>query len=713
MKRAAIKLAWAIGVSATGLLATSVAAQSEGGTNANVGEAAEEQDNGNVIIVTAGRREQNIIDVEASLSVFDQTFIEDRNIDTISDLVALTPGLDAARNDILGENTRFSVRGVSSVTSFATATTGVYLDDVPLTLGAVVSVPNVRTFDLQRVEVLKGPQGTLFGAGAMGGAIRYISNKPNTQEFEGQVRLEGSTTERGGENYSIDAAVNIPIVEDKLALRVVGSYVDEDGYIDLLNFVDGPLEDSNTREVESIRGTLRWRPADNLTIDFQAWYEENNLSGLNTVQADAVFAPGVPPVITLPASPFADEVVEGLADINTQFQQYSATITLELDWAEIVSTTSYYDNVFDGEFDLGFGGRLIDREGSGFAQEVRISTRFDGPVNLVGGVFFQDAELDDTFAIPGFGLLAPSTEEREQLSFFGEVYVEPVPDIEVTAGLRYFTERVEQSTVTNFGNFQPSPPVTRTDNNTRTVPKFAISYTGIEGVNFYVTASQGFRVGGNNLSAFPNVPPTFDGDDIWAFEAGVKFALFDGALNGALAGFYTDWTNVQVSIGGFGAPTIVNAGGASIRGVELQVFYEIVDGLSLGLTGTLLDAQIDEDTAPINPAILPLSAGDRLPGVTEESLALFANYETSINDTWDFFATADLAFNGDQVSPFQDVITESTTRANARLGAKSERFEIAAFVRNLTNDDTLSFFSDFAFSVPRPRTIGIELISRF
>ncbi|MEM8919337.1 MAG: TonB-dependent receptor [Pseudomonadota bacterium] len=674
---------------------------------------AEAEDNDrNVIIVTAGRREQNIINVETTVVAFDQEFIENSNIDSIQDLVALTPGFEARREDLIGENNRFSIRGVSSVTNAATATAGVYLDDVPLTLGAVFNVPNIRTFDLQRVEILKGPQGTLFGAGAMGGVVRYISNKPDTREFGGQVRLEASTTERGGENYSVDAVLNVPIVEDKLAVRVVGSYADDDGFIDLVNFPTGPLENVNTRETESIRGIVRWTPLENLTIDLQALYERTTNSGFNAVQNNFVFVPPGPPAFVMPTSLFDDETTMALAGSESEFQQYSATVSLDVDWAEIVSTTSIYDTVFDGEFPLP-DLILFDRDGSGFSQEVRIATKLDGAFNFVGGVFYQDASLDDDFGLPGIGLVAPSTEDREQLSFFGELYVEVLPDLEATVGLRHFTEDSTQSTVTNLGNFQPSPPVERSADNTRTVPKFALSYTGIDGVNFYATASRGFRVGGNNLSVFPMTPPTFDGDSIWAYELGAKFSLFDGRLNGALAGFYTDWTDIQTVISGFGAPTIVNAGDASIQGIELQLNYEVIEGLNLGLSGSLLDAKIDEDIGADNPAILTFSAGDRIPLVTEESLVLFANYTTPISDDWFLFMTGDLAFNGDQVTVDQSVGTASTTFANARIGAKSEKFEIAAFVRNLTNENTTSFFNDLFFSIPRPRTIGVELISRF
>ena len=178
------------------------------------------------IVVTANRRDERLLDASASISVFGQGLMEELGARSINDLLGFAPSVVADTPELFGDGNDFTIRGVQGQ-PLSTATVGVYLDDVPLTVGSGADEPTIRMFDLERVEILRGPQGTLYGAGAMGGAIRYISNKPDPAGLDAQFRVEAMTTRDGDPSYAIDAMLNTPLLEDSLALRLTGSYEDQ------------------------------------------------------------------------------------------------------------------------------------------------------------------------------------------------------------------------------------------------------------------------------------------------------------------------------------------------------------------------------------------------------------------------------------------------------------------------------------------------------
>ena len=651
------------------------------------------------IIVTANRREQSLIEVSSSISVFEQGFIEQRGIDSIKDIIVLTPGIVADNPELFGDGNDFTIRGVSGQ-PLSTATVGVYLDEVPLTVGEGANEPTIRTFDLERVELLRGPQGTLYGAGAMGGAIRYISNKPDASEFDGQLRLEGSSIKNGGEDYAIDGAVNVPLAPDRLALRVTGSYDKRGGYIDLPNALDGPEKDANTRELASIRGVLRFTPNDDLTVDLQAWYEDRDFDGLRVLNTGAT-------------SLLVDDAETGIVSFGGgKFEQYALTVSYDFGWMEAVSSTSFIKN----DSTVSFPQILfppapfttnIENELESFTQELRLVSRHGGPFSWIFGIFYQDSDSQGFLEIPDFfGLRGDGIEEREQLSFYGELSYQITKTLQATVGLRHFTEDSFESFERTLFGF---PALVENDNDfDKTVPKFALTFLPSENINLYGSVSQGFRVGGLNLSPHPADPTAFNPDSLWAYEVGLKAKTLDGRLNASVAAFYNDWSSIQIFQFGLGGGVVVNGGEAHTQGIEAQVSYQLIQGLVLSANASLMEAEFDETVA-----VAGITDGNRIPDVAESNAAILLDYTRPIWDDKQFEFHLDTVYAGNQVNPDQSGKRGSSVTWNARAGVSADQWKAAIYVRNLGNRLVVDEFNDFFFAVERPRTIGIEVSRHF
>ena len=652
------------------------------------------------IIVTASHREATLLDTSSSVSVFTGQFIEERGLRSIDDLIGLTPGIVADQPDLYGDNNTFTIRGINAQ-ALSNATVGIYLDDVPLTVGGGSDEPTVRMFDLERVEILRGPQGTLWGAGAMGGAIRYISNKPDAASgFGGQFRLEGLTTKDGDRGYALDGALNIPLGADLAALRITASHEDQGGYIDLPNALGGPYKDANSGEQSTARAVLRFTPTERFTIDLQAWIEERDYEGLTVLGNAAV-------------STVVDDIESGiLAMGDASFYQYSLRILYSFDAFDLLSLSSNMDNESDFAFPQPVGMPPNQTTFSGselesFTQEIRLLSTGDGPFSWIAGAFYQSADRDEGLSLTALGLNSVSVEQREQLSFYGEFSYRLTEILEATVGMRYFSEDTDGTSLVDFGGVILNDLLDQ-GRFTKTSPKALLSYSPSESLNLYASASQGFRVGGLNLSLNPAVVRSFDPDLLWSYELGAKFKSQGGQISGSVAVFYNDWSDIQIFETLPGAGFTVNGGKAHTQGLEAELRFAPGEELAIGFSGSLMESEFDE-TVPESGIV----AGTRIPDVADENASVFVDYATAISDRVRFFLHLGFIYQGDQVNADQSPKRDSSTTWNARTGIGFEHWDVAVYGRNLNNDQTLDRFNDFYFSTLRPRTYGIELISRF
>jgi outer membrane receptor protein involved in Fe transport len=523
--------------------------------HAQTGEQEEDSSGANVmeeIIVTAQRRDESILDVPISIAAFSQDMLDHKGIRNMEDLARQTPSLALSQG--FSGIKYISIRGLSS--SVGATMTGVYLDDTPIQVRSLVLQTNFypALYDLERVEVLRGPQGTLFGAGAMGGAVRFISAKPSLNQFSGNVRSELAFTEGGDPSYEAGGAMGGPIVEDVLGYRVSAYYRKDGGYIDRVPWLDQrgvPEENSNSSDTFVATAALTWRPVDNFSITPSVFFQQANRDDVSTYWT---FGNG-----SNRPQPPQFQSGEGLASTNEDTSAvYSAKMQWDVGKASLISNTAYIDrdttsfddgtayilDIFDGalagaldpilpfiggtgplDFELGLPncGECfyinLDMVQETFTQEFRIQSNDpDSPLQYVFGAFYADAsqssrEIDISPNSPGSYLLIFPTGPTgiwaddyneisdKQYALFGQVDWTFAERWTATAGLRY--SRVEFDFLnTGIDPFTGLPnPETRGESVDEPVtPKFGIQYQANDDLMFYATAAKGFRAGGVNTA---------------------------------------------------------------------------------------------------------------------------------------------------------------------------------------------------------------------
>lgn len=692
------------------------------------------------IVVTGEKREQGLQDAPVSITVLTGQALQNLGADTFSDYAVTVPSLSFV--SLAPGDQRVNLRGVSdSLEGGSTqGTTGFYLDDMSFT--GTLFVPDLKIFDIQQVEILKGPQGTLYGDASVGGLIRIVTNKADPSQFEGAAQFTVSSTEHGGENYEVNGMVNAPLVQDKLALRLVGYYRSNGGFIDNLTLGE---KDVNDEETFGVRGSLRYTPTDRLTFTANALFQDTEFGdrSFEFEEQDG----------DLNKTTFNNE------SLMSDFSIYNLTIENDFDFAQLTSSSSYsiFDHTLDTDFtDLVqsiFGIPLssignIDSHQETFSQEVRLaSTPDDGFFDWLIGLYYFNLDTDETETDVTEGLtdllglagtpfdvgtdvifLGDFRNKQETFAAFGEASIHPTDKLTATFGARWFTNDLS-STEAGGGVVSESAPfvLTRSASEDDVVFKFRLAYEANDGILLYALASQGFRAGGiNSLNPFaindPDFPPSFESDSLWNYEFGWKTALFDNQVfvNGAV--FYIDWDNVQIQQTLPGGFTIIGNGGAAHSvGVEGDVLIQPSEYFSLAFGGSYIDAQLDADA-------LALGAmdGDRLPGVPKVKFFATPEVRFPIFENWDAFVRGNVSYTSDMVRGFgadASVIFGDYVLANVSAGVETDDgFSVTVFMENAGDERAAllktvalrgTAFESTEISVPRPRTIGVTLRKDF
>jgi iron complex outermembrane recepter protein len=657
------------------------------------------------IIVTATRREANVQDIPFNIVALGAGALDELRITNLSTFTRAVPGLFVADQGPRGGNL-MTVRGlnVSSITASESVgngtggTVATYLGDVPLYV-------DLKMVDMERVEALLGPQGTLYGAGTLGGAIRYIPNRADATQTEAEIG--GRTYALGpidGIGYEVQGLVNVPLIDDRLALRVVASYTDDPGFIDYDYIVREPgvsdpepdfsdpaaveanlrrVEDADTEETFSGRVNLAWQATDALDVNLTYYYQDQDV-GARTVNHRLAFGTG--------------RYVSAHRFLEPNDQQ-NQLLALELAWdlgfAELISATGVSKFESEGQrdqtdllMDFGYGYEDFPQfaaytretaEEDTFNQELRLVSQGTERWNWIVGAFYNQYDSDASSAeyTPGipdwFGLppgtpdleyLSESTETFEETALFGEVGYEITDAWQVTVGARWFDfdDDLEIRVAFPFfadppGDIQPSISRNRTGDN-GTIFKFNTSYELSDDVLTYLTVSEGYRRGGVN-SGPPCVQPPPDGqnfcltpdevliepDTTTNYEIGLRSVWLEGRLLFNAAVYYIDWDDIQiqdVSETG-GLPIIVNGGTAATTGIEFTTRWSITDSLELAANVSFNDAQLTEDAPGLVDGVDALD-GDRLSGSPEQQGTLLLAYTRPLDNgltvTADYSLTA-------------------------------------------------------------------------
>ncbi|HEX3407991.1 MAG TPA: TonB-dependent receptor [Caulobacteraceae bacterium] len=701
------------------------------------------------LVVTAQKRVEALQNVPLSVSAVPGRTLEQLHATDLQDWSSYVPGLTVGDNGAPGE-ANLAIDGIGPIA--AASEVGIYVDDTPVGSsssfeGARLLTLDLMPYDLDRIEVLRGPQGTLYGASTMGGLIKYVLDAPDPSHFSARVGGDlFGISHSGGVGGGGRGEANLP-VNDQLALRVSGFYESTPGYID--NATTGRKDDNPVTQWGG-RAALLWRPTSDVSVQLSALYQRNHSDNQNIVALD-----------TVTQQPIAGQ----LTNINTRdepftqsLQLYDLTLNWNLHWAQLTSVTSYqrFDNTTDQDLTefiavpLGLPqADLIEKLGlSKFTQEVRLTSPAGQKLEWLAGAFYthEDAtnhEQINAYDANGAPLTAlnplelvtlPST--YQEYAFFGDVTYHFTDWFDLSGGLRYAHNDqtfVEQEGGSLLNPADPSAPVvTVPGRSSEGVWTFQVS----PAVHFnkntmaYARVATGYQPGGPNvvLPGVVGLPTEFFSSRLTDYQVGVKSTLLDGRASLDLSAFYIDWSKIQVSVLVGAQSAVENAGSARSQGFDFSGSVSPIDGLTLGATLAYTDAFLTSDVPSIG-----VVKGAQLAFAPRWSGSLTADYSAALAGPWRGFIGGGYRYVGSRFSAPegstfnglpQGIKVGAANIVDLHLGARTSDLTLSLFAKNLFDErayvaPALYFFSvvgtpiDIQAPVLQPRTIGVSIDKSF
>ena len=706
----------------------------------------------NAIVITATKRPQVLLDVPQSVSVVSGGTLEAQHATNFQDYLKLIPGLQL-NQDTPGEG-RLIVRGVN--TGGVASTVSVYVDESPFgsssgLVNAAVLAGDFDTFDLNRIEVLRGPQGTLYGASSLSGVLRFVTNDPSTSGLEIRGRAGLEAVDGGDVGYNANALVNVPL-SSTLAFRASGNFRKDAGFIDSIGTGGSDhAKNINDDRVYGGRASLLFKPSSSATIRLTAIAQNIDADAPDLIEADPVT---LKPVHGLSQSQYVPVFS------NLHYRLYNATGIFDLGFANLTSSTSYSKQDQDLRNDLTFAfspflaqfigpNEFIEPQQtnlSKFTQELRLSGQTHFADWLVGGFYTHEdglIEQDLTAVQPGtltpidvtpiFGTILGHLElhsKYKEIAGFADATVHVTQQFDLQFGGRYSSNN-QSAHQTSLGVFAGTADFTNHSSEhvfTYSVaPKFKLN----SNTTLYARVAKGFRPGGPNViapSAPPEVPRTYHSDSVTSWEAGVKAQTSDHRFSIDAAAFHIDWKDIQlfttVVANGIPFGVNINGSGAKSDGVELTATARPLPGLDLSLNGAYTNARLTDDT----PASVGGFKGDQLPFTPKFSVALNGDYHWQISPSARAHVGASLRHLSGQTGDYS--LAFVTVHGHQRhidpysvfdlnAGVDFGRFDVEAYVKNLGNSrgvtslagTTTPIFPGGAIGtgIIRPRTIGLSL----
>lgn len=671
------------------------------------------------VVVTAQKFSQPAFKVPISLVVLTADELQRRDIQSTEDLQFAVPGLSVQGG---GEQRRINLRGVGNVFGNG-AVVGEYLDEADITSASSSATFgygefDARPYDLQRVEVLRGPQGTLFGVSAMGGVIRFITQKPVLDRFQMDEDVTASFTQGGAPGQRLEAMINTPLITDKLGLRVAGEFDRGGGWIDE---PAASLKDINSQNLVDLRIESTYRPTSRLDV-YAMQIIHRDTYGLNQSEdADGNYTP-----------PW------GLTTVPNGEENYelsNLTASYDFGGVKLLNSATYYNRSVAaknwGYFNWDIGGAAELDPYDYFPQEsatdeLRLSHADQGRWQwTVGGIYKRFRDTDE-YDHPGtyFGSNdTPMTDngpyayvqsdQSDSWSVFGDTSYKLLDALEVGAGVRYFRDR--ESNVNTYSATQ-SASFSSTD------PRVYVRYQITSDINTYVSAAKGFRPGGFNSFGLSAYQP----EDLWSYELGTKMRLLNHRLALDADVFYSNYTNYIVlgtTIAPDGAPanTYSNAGTVRIKGVEGDVDWLVGDDWELSFNGEVLSSKfVRIDVAGSQYQVgqsIDLVPAYSLTGSVQRDLHLAGKAEYVRLDFSDVGRERYTPVCSPCIAPFGPVnYSDVIHMLNFKSGIQwNENVKFSIYAQNLLNNR--GYLSPFAVegnsNRAEPRTYGFELDARF
>ncbi len=748
-------LAYAIALIALGVVAGPAAAQT--GPAPTTGVTTLEE-----IVVTATRRSERLQDVPLSITAFSEDDLRQKGVVGLEGIARETPGV--VLNDASDNNFRLTARGISTNGWGAglQTTTTVYLDELPIsTIGNTVTL-NPNLYDVERVEFLRGPQGTLFGSGSLSGALRILTHSPDLTHYDATALVDiGDTPDGGAVRQRYDAMVNIPLVTDKLGLRIVGFYRNEDGYLD--NVGTG-VKNSNSLTDGGGRAILLWQPTDRLSLRLMGSYEDSDprdASLTNPLLGDRKRRSTIPDLYT------------------SRTQIYNATLAYKFDGADLTSSSTYSssDNRFDVDLAGTFGGLipfyLYDPfTTKTFVEETRLVSNTSGRLDWVLGGFYlhRDVQLDGAdksspqylaahgiTGLPADATFAtfPSDTRTYELAGFGDLTYHLTQKLSVTGGLRYgkYGGVADSQAGTNsayftyalFGISAPLAlvPVPASSAHFPTAEKTSwkasVTYEPSRDLTEYITVATGYRTpvfnarAGSVSTINPNdliIPAGAGSDNLTNYEVGLKGRWLNDRLTTNLAAYYIDWRNIQVQANrpSDSIQFATNVGRAVSKGLEAEITVMPTSGLLLGLNGSLNDAKVTELSA--EEAVISGAVKDARLASPRVQGSFFGSYNYHLGGAVTGFSSFQIEHVGSFPNGFPNSPgtlgtpsplyghTDAYTYVNLQTGIGMGKTTATLYVENLGNSGAVVYihpeaFVDSRYAILRPRTFGVRLGYQF
>jgi iron complex outermembrane recepter protein len=713
------------------------------------------------LIVTATKREEFLRDVPVSAIVLSPEVMSETGVLSIGEIAAMAPGVEYDFNAQWGGGvlTNVAIRGIDS--KVGTSTTGIYIDDAPIqTRNGNFGNPYPVTFDLARVEILRGPQSTLFGAGAEGGAIRFIPNQPSTTEFSALARGEMAATQSGGPSYEAGAAAGGPLIDGYVGTRFAVWYRDDSGYIDRVNPFTGSIVDknSNSSRTEALRLSVAVEPNDLLRITPSIAYQSLRLGdSFSFYENLSDPAAGVLRSGKLLAQPSEDRFSH--AAIKLEYQMRDASLTATASYFDRTATATIdTTNEAGGAFLGGFGNPLGPAYPTSYAdavptltslhqivmsQEIRLmSSDRNSRLRWTVGASYSAAHHDEglyTYLVAAPAIPAAISSENytdTSISGFGNLEVLIAPRWRARFGLRFDDARSVASEYSGGLVGVGAPPLDHAVIDAKPLtPQFDVEYESADHHDLvYASITKGFRIGGVN-SALPaqcgadNSPLSYASDSVWSYELGTKRRAFDGRLQLSGAAFYFRWNNIQQNEVppcqlGFTA----NAGNAIGKGFDLSADALLSDNLKAGAAMENLDDRYTR-TVVFNGNVI-VDRGAVVGGVPHVpapwTASVYFRYDWPVSSGVQGYVRADENIHSHNPGPFSELDPQSisysprytadpaTYLLNLRLGVTGSKWDAQLYVNNALNSqpilqrnaDTGSSSLIYAYTF-RPRTVGI------
>ncbi|PIE66553.1 MAG: TonB-dependent receptor [Desulfobacterales bacterium] len=645
------------------------------------------------IIVTANKQKENMQDVPIGITVFDDFTLADKNVSSVSELADFVPNLAISAQGT-SSATVPTLRGITADLGTFSASTAMYVDGVPILSfsGYEDTLQNI-----ERVEVLRGPQGTLYGKNAEVGVINIITKNPSN-EFEGKITVDG------GEDYKKELSFNLsgPIIADKFFVGLTGQFYDKDGFV--TNGATG--DEANNKQHWYGKGQLRWEPVDDLSIQLILSHLQYDNDGTDMGLSENGAA-------TLGLVASGDRVVYSDLEGEETTNSNTRSLKISYDWGGILNLTSitthrYFEEDFTCDYDFN-PVYLMHSDTTAYYDKISQELRFSSTTartKWVAGLYYD--KDDDTWTnatssvYPMMNTVVDRDLGGESYSVFGQLRYALTDKFGVTGGLRYEHQDKDFRDKTTGASFDGSWEDIS--------PKFSLDYAFTPQVMGYATVAKGFRPGGFNLYGAQTGYETYDNEELWSYDVGAKTRLFNNKLllNGAL--FYMDINEMQVTEWVL-TPTlanyITNAATAKSYGIEMEILAKITSQFTLTGSFGYTHVAFDEFQDAMGDY-----SGNKTPNAPDYTFAIGGQYRTRNG----FYAGVDMVGYGKMyLDATNSYSREAYQLANAKVGYEAYKWDIYLYGKNLFDEDyTMTGIGNGFFKVySNPREIGIKFTYRF